>query len=110
MLWAFLCLFPFFPIAQTSLLTNFQNPPNAARPGVWWHWMNGNVTKNGIQKDLEWMQQVGIGGFQNFDANLFTPQVVEKKLVFMTPEWKVAFKFATELADKKKAKTNWKSR
>ena len=47
------------------------------------------------------MQQVGIGGFQNFDANLFTPQVVEKKLVFMTPAWKDAFKFATELADQK---------
>ncbi|MEK7254658.1 MAG: glycosyl hydrolase, partial [Bacteroidota bacterium] len=58
-------------------------------------------TKNGIQKDLEWMQRVGIGGFQNFDANLGTPLVVEKKLVFMTPEWKDAFRFATELADKK---------
>ncbi len=96
-----LLLLPLFSLAQNDLLTTFQNPPNAARPRVWWHWMNGNVTKNGIQKDLEWMQRVGIGGFQNFDANLFTPQVVEKKLVFMTPEWKDAFKFATELADQK---------
>ncbi len=97
------CLFlmPLFSLAQNDLLTQFQNPPNAARPRVWWHWMNGNVTKNGIQKDLEWMQRVGIGGFQNFDANLFTPQVVEEKLVFMTSEWKDAFKFATELADQK---------
>jgi hypothetical protein len=87
--------------AQPTLQSTFQNPPNAARPRVWWHWMNGNVTKNGIQKDLEWMERVGIGGFQNFDANLFTPQVVEKKLVFMTPEWKEAFRWATQLADQK---------
>ncbi len=46
------------------------------------------------------MKRVGIGGFQNFDANLFTPQVVQKKLVYMTPEWKDAFKFTTNLADK----------
>ncbi|GLU45181.1 DNA-binding protein [Muricauda sp. NBRC 101325] len=63
--------------------------------------MNGNITKNGIQKDLDWMEQTGIGGFQNFDANLFTPLVTDKKLVFMTPEWKDAFKFTTDLAHEK---------
>ncbi|GAA4454469.1 hypothetical protein GCM10023189_20980 [Nibrella saemangeumensis] len=83
-----------------SLRAGFQRPPNAAKPRVWWHWMNGNITKNGIQKDLEWMNRVGIGGFQNFDASLFTPLVVPKKLVFMTPEWKDAFKFTTDLAQK----------
>jgi hypothetical protein len=83
------------------LLQNFQTPPNVAKPRVWWHWMNGNITKEGIQKDLDWMERVGIGGFHNFDANLFTPVVVPKKLVFMTPDWKDAFKFTTELADKK---------
>jgi hypothetical protein len=81
--------------------TQFQTPPNSAKPRVWWHWMNGNISKEGIQKDLEWMSRVGIGGFQNFDANLFTPVVVPKKLVFMQPDWKDAFKFTTELADKK---------
>lgn len=79
----------------------FQTPPNSAKPRVWWHWMNGNITKDGIQKDLEWMERVGIGGFQNFDANLFTPVVVPKKLVFMQPDWKDAFKFTAEFADKK---------
>ena len=87
--------------AQTTLQRDFQTPPSAAKPRVWWHWMNGNITKEGIQKDLEWMERVGIGGFQNFDANLFTPVVVPKKLVFMTPEWKDAFKFMTQTADQK---------
>jgi hypothetical protein len=99
----FLCLSltAFMVNAQTPLLKDFQTPPNAAKPRVWWHWMNGNITKDGIQKDLDWMERIGIGGFHNFDANLFTPVVVPKKLVFMTPEWKDAFKFTTELADKK---------
>jgi hypothetical protein len=87
--------------AQNALLQDFQTPPQSAKPRVWWHWMNGNITKDGIQKDLDWMERIGIGGFQNFDANLFTPVVVPKKLAFMTPEWKDAFKFTTELADKK---------
>ena len=61
--------------------------------------MNGNITKQGIKADLEWMKRVGIGGFQNFDASLLTPQIVEKRLVFMTPEWKDAFRYAATLAD-----------
>jgi hypothetical protein len=89
-------------IAQTSadpLKVGFLNPPNGARPRVWWHWMNGNITQEGIKLDLEWMHRVGLGGFQNFDAALSTPQVVDKRLAYMTPEWKQAFKYATTLAD-----------
>ena len=82
------------------LYRGFLNPPNAARPRVWWHWMNGNITKEGITLDLEWMHRIGIGGFQNFDASLFADQVVEKRLVYMSPEWKAAFRYATELADR----------
>ncbi len=82
-----------------ALERGFQNPPDSAKPRVWWHWMNGNITKEGIKLDLEWMKRVGIGGFQNFDAALNTPQVVEKRLVYMTPEWKDAFRYAATLAD-----------
>ena len=62
--------------------------------------MSGNISKDGIQADLEWMKRVGIGGFQNFDAGLNSPQIVQKRLVFMTPEWKEAFRYATTLADR----------
>jgi hypothetical protein len=82
-----------------SLQSGFENPPESARPQVWWHWMNGNITKEGIKLDLEWMHRVGLGGFHNFDAALDTPQVVDKRLAYMTPEWKDAFKYATTLAD-----------
>lgn len=83
-----------------ALEQQFQDPPSEARPRVWWHWMNGNISKDGIAKDLAWMKRVGIGGLQNFDANLDTPQVVDKRLVYMTPEWKDAFRFAASEADR----------
>jgi len=83
-----------------ELEQQFRDPPASARPRVWWHWMNGNVTKDGIAKDFAWMKRVGIGGVQNFDANLATPQVVDKRLVYMTPEWKDAFRFAVAEADR----------
>lgn len=82
------------------LRDGFVAPPESARPRVWWHWMNGNVTKDGIRKDIEWMKRIGIGGMQTFDADLGTPQVVEKRLAYMTPEWKDAFRYAAELADR----------
>ena len=52
----------------------FRSPPPAARPYTWWHWMNGNVTKEGITADLEAMARVGIGGVQIFDAGLALPK------------------------------------
>jgi (4-O-methyl)-D-glucuronate---lignin esterase len=83
-----------------TLARGFQEPPDSARPRVWWHWMSGNITKEGIQADLEWMKRAGVAGFQNFDAGLDTPQIVAKRLVYMTPAWKDAFRFTATLADK----------
>src|SRR5437763_14734133 len=85
--------------SRDALESMFQHPPTSARPRVWWHWMNGNIAKEGIKLDLEWMHRVGIAGYQNFDAALQTPQVVEKRLAYMTPEWKEAFKYAIKLGD-----------
>ena len=85
--------------SSMALETGFKSPPESSKPRVWWHWMNGNISKKGIKSDLEWMKRAGIGGFQNFDAALATPQIVDKRLVYMTPEWKDAFLFATKMAD-----------
>lgn len=81
------------------LLDGFKNPPQSARPYVWWHWMNGNISKEGIRADLEWMHREGLGGVQVFDAALATPQVVDHRIEYMTPEWKDAFRYATTLCD-----------
>ncbi|MEJ0042316.1 MAG: glycosyl hydrolase [Rhizomicrobium sp.] len=77
--------------ARDPLLNGFRVPPQAALPRVWWHWMNGNVTETGIRRDLEWMKRIGIGGVDAIDASIATPQVVPRRLVYMSPEWKHAF-------------------
>lgn len=63
--------------------------------------MNGNISKDGIKKDIDWMARMGIGGLQNFDADLSTPVRVKNRLVYMTPEWKDAFRFAAAEADRR---------
>ena len=45
-----------------SLEASFQHPPASARPWVFWFWINGNVSKEGITKDLEALNKVGVGG------------------------------------------------
>jgi hypothetical protein len=84
--------------SQDSLMQAFQDPPNSARPRVWWHWMNGNITQEGIKLDLEWMHSAGLGGVTIFEGAISTPQVVPQRLVYMTPEWKKAFSYAVATA------------
>src|SRR6266581_1218914 len=68
-------------IAQNSddgITTNFEHdflqPPSSAYPQTFWFWMNGNVTKEGITKDLEAMREVGVGGVFNFDVGTGIPK------------------------------------
>ena len=61
------------PSMGASLEDSFMTPPDTARPYTWWHWVNGNVSREGITKDLESMKAVGIGGFQLFDASVGIP-------------------------------------
>ena len=84
--------------SQDILMRGFQNPPNDARPRVWWHWMNGNIAQEGIRLDLEWMHSIGLGGVTIFEGAISTPQVVPHRLVYMTPEWKQAFSDAVTTA------------
>jgi len=61
--------------------------------------MNGNITEEGIKLDLEWMHRVGVGGFTMFEGSIDTPQVVQNRLAYMTPEWKRAVRYAAETAE-----------
>ena len=67
------------------LAVGFQNPPASARPHTWWHWMDGNVTKEGITADLEAMKEVGIGGAQMFTVAQGIPK---GPVDYMSPLWR----------------------
>ncbi len=51
----------------------FKTPPDESKVHTWYHWMNGNISKEGITKDLESMKSVGIEGFTLFNAAEGTP-------------------------------------
>lgn len=85
---------------SSDLVKIFSKPPKDARPQVWWHWMDGNVSKEGIRKDIEWMNRNGIGGFHQFDAGGVNMQRAAKvKLPYLSDGWKDAFRFALNLAN-----------
>lgn len=81
-------------MSQTStnvLVAGFQNPPASARPHTWWHWMGGNVSREGITADLEAMKAAGIGGAHIFDAGQGIPVGPVK---YNSPEWRSLMSFA----------------
>ena len=89
-----------YPQQASLMQKDFQNPPESAKPRVWWHWMSGNVSKEGITADLEWMHRVNIGGMQMFDGDLGVARYIDKPVIWMTPEWKDAFHHAGAEADR----------
>jgi len=79
------------------LASGFLNPPDSAKPQTWWHWMNGNITKEGITADLEAMKQIGLGGATIVNADCGIPH---GPVDFMSPEWRDDFKFAISEANR----------
>ena len=43
-----------------DLQERFQSPDSEASPWIFWYWMNGAVTKEGITADLEAMKEIGL--------------------------------------------------
>lgn len=52
---------------------NFIDPPHESKPRTWMHAMSGNMTKEGLTKDLESMAQVGLGGLLLFNITQGIP-------------------------------------
>ena len=67
----FLVFFGLYSYGQElkNLEFQFRNPPQTAKPYVWWHWMGSNFSKSGITKDLEAMKASGIGGATIFNLS-----------------------------------------
>ncbi len=83
--------------AADSLESGFQTPPDSAKPQTWWHWMNGNITKEGIHADLEAMKQIGLGGATIVNVDCEIPR---GPVPFLSPEWREDFKYAVQEANR----------
>ncbi|MGE5394196.1 MAG: glycosyl hydrolase [Candidatus Saccharibacteria bacterium] len=97
-----LFLFSILVNGQSQLKeTDFRTPPESVKVNTWWHWISGEITREGITKDLESMKQQGIvqatilnvGGLNSKRAGV-------PNIVFDTPEWHEMFKWALKEADR----------
>ena len=72
----------------------FKTPPPSARPQTWWHWVNGNVTREGIDADLKEMADKGYGAAIIFSLG----GGKEGQIKFNSPEWFEIFSYAVSKA------------
>jgi len=77
-----------------GLYEGFRDPPASARPLTWWHWTGGNITLDGISKDLQWMKASGIAGFQLADVAFGSGPAVDQPVLFGSPSWQEALRHA----------------
>ena len=81
--------------ASEPLFSSFQSPEKKYWPGVYWYFMDGNMSKEGIKKDLEAMAQSGIGHVLFLEVNVGIPR---GKVDFLSNEWQNLFLYAEEEA------------
>ena len=78
------------PVAPAAALEKgFLQPPDSARPWVYWFWLNGNITREGITADLEAMKRVGVGGVLIMEVDQGAPL---GPVGFMSPAWRELFR------------------
>ncbi|NLI00379.1 MAG: hypothetical protein GX446_12915 [Chthonomonadales bacterium] len=75
--------------AQDPLARGFANPPASAKPWVYWFWLNGNITREGITLDLEAMKRVGIGGVLIMEVDQGAPL---GPVPFASEKWRELFR------------------
>lgn len=83
------------PSPADPLERDFLNPPDTARPWVYWFWMDGNSSREGITADFEAMKRAGIGGVEQMEVDVGVPR---GPVHFMSPEWQQNFNHAVREA------------
>jgi hypothetical protein len=73
------------------LKNGFINPPDSARPGVYWYFMDGNTERKAITADLESMKEEGLGYVLFLEVNVGVPR---GKVDFLGNEWQELYKHA----------------
>ena len=83
----------------TAIEEGFRTPPDSIKTAVYWYWINNNISKEGVVKDLQAMKRVGIN--RAFIGNQSTGQFPEGNVKLFSDEWweitRTAMKTAGEL-------------
>ncbi len=86
-----------------ALEEGFRTPPHEAGIRCFWWWLNGNVTREAITRDLEEMKAKGFSGALIFDADGSSQRGNERVSagpVFASPEWTKLFVHACREAQR----------
>jgi hypothetical protein len=77
----------------------FATPPPSAKPWVFWFWINGNISREGITADLEAMKQAGIGGalWMEVSGPWWAP---DGRVRALSPEWHDCMQWAVREFDR----------
>ncbi len=78
---------------QDPLRQSFLTPPDSARPGVYWYFMDGNLDAGAMTADLESMKQAGIGYVLFLEVNVGVPR---GKVDMLSDEWQDLFRHAVK--------------
>src|SRR5512133_142363 len=82
---------------EDLLRRGFVTPPDSARPGVYWYFMDGNISRKGMTEDLEAMKKAGIGSVIFLEVNVGIPR---GPVTFLSNEWQDLFTHAVREAER----------
>lgn len=82
---------------QDFLKQGFRTPPDDYRPGVYWYFMDGNLSREAMTKDLEAMKKAGLGWALFLEVNVGVPR---GKVDFLSEEWQGLFTHAVREAER----------
>ncbi|WP_114938830.1 glycosyl hydrolase [Mucilaginibacter endophyticus] len=86
---------------NNSLEQRFLHPPESAKPWVFWYWMQGAVSREGITADLQAMKQAGIAGAYLMPIKgPANPPFITPSINQLSPEWWAMVKFTMREADR----------
>lgn len=75
-------------LSASELERDFRSPPLEAHSYSWWHWQDGFLNAEEIEKELSFMRKAGFGGLQQFVAGWTRiPTNGEHLVEFMSDEW-----------------------
>jgi len=80
-----------------ELKEHFINPPESSKPGVYWYFMDGNLSREEMTKDLESMKMVGINHVIFLEVGIGVPR---GPVDFMSEEWQELYVHAVREAER----------
>lgn len=80
-----------------KLKEDFKNPPDSSKPGVYWYFMDGNLSREEMTKDLESMKEVGISNLIFLEVGIGVPR---GPVDFMSEEWQDLYVHAVREAER----------